>query len=114
MESGVARVPIKDWNQYVQELKARLGLDNELLRNITSKAQSSPKKVVFAEADNVKILKAAQVSYEEGVAFPILLGDRQIILDLMNEYNIELPEVTIIDPKEEAEAERLRVEQELE
>lgn len=106
MESGVARVPIKDWNQYVQELKARLGLDNELLRNITSKAQSSPKKVVFAEADNVKILKAAQVSYEEGVAFPILLGDRQIILDLMNEYNIELPEVTIIDPKEEAEAER--------
>lgn len=106
MESGVARVPIKDWNQYVQELKARLGLDNELLRNITSKAQSSPKKVVFAEADNVKILKAAQVSYEEGVAFPILLGDRQIILDIMNEYNIELPEVTIIDPKEEAEAER--------
>ncbi len=106
MESGVARVPIKDWNQYVQELKARLGLDNELLRNITSKAQSSPKKVVFAEADNVKILKAAQVSYEEGVAFPILLGDRHIILDLMNEYNIELPEVTIIDPKEEAEAER--------
>lgn len=106
IESGVAREPIKDWHKYIQELKARLGLDNELLRNITSKAQSSPKKVVFAEADNVKILKAAQVSYEEGVAFPILLGDRRIILDLMNEYNIELPEVTIIDPKEEAEAER--------
>lgn len=106
MDSGVAKNPIKDFDAYVTELKARLGLDNELLRNITAKAQSNPKKVVFAEADNVKILKAAQVAYEEGVAFPILLGDRDVIMSLMEEYNIELPEVTIIDPKSEEEKER--------
>jgi malate dehydrogenase (oxaloacetate-decarboxylating)(NADP+) len=106
MDSGVAKNPIKDWQKYEAELKARLGLDNELMRNITAKAQSNPKKVVFAEADNVKILKAAQVSYEEGVAFPILLGDRDVILELMEEYNVELPEVTIIDPKADSEEER--------
>jgi malate dehydrogenase (oxaloacetate-decarboxylating)(NADP+) len=103
MDSGVAKNPIKDWQKYEAELKARLGLDNELMRNITAKAQSNPKKVVFAEAYNVKILKAAQVSYEEGVAFPILLGDRDVILALMEEYNVELPEVTIIDPKADSE-----------
>lgn len=106
MASGVAKEPIKDWVRYEEELKARLGLDNKLLRNITSKAQSNPKTVVFAEADNVKILKAAQVAYEEGVAFPILLGNKKIILSLMHEYSIELPEVSIIDPKEEDEKER--------
>ena len=106
IDSGVAKNPIKDWQKYEAELKARLGLDNELMRNITAKAQSNPKKVVFAEADNVKILKAAQVSYEEGVAFPILHGDRDVILELMEEYNVELPEVTIIDPKADSEEER--------
>jgi malate dehydrogenase (oxaloacetate-decarboxylating)(NADP+) len=106
IDSGVAKNPIKDWQKYEAELKARLGLDNELMRNITAKAQSNPKKVVFAEADNVKILKAAQVSYEEGVAFPILLGDRDVIIALMEEYNVELPEVTIIDPKADTEEER--------
>jgi malate dehydrogenase (oxaloacetate-decarboxylating)(NADP+) len=106
MESGVAKNPIKDWQKYEAELKARLGLDNELMRNITAKAQSNPKKVVFAEADNVKILKAAQVSYEEGVAFPIIRGVRDFILALMEEYNVELPEVTIIDPKADSEDER--------
>jgi malate dehydrogenase (oxaloacetate-decarboxylating)(NADP+) len=106
MESGVAKHPIKDWQRYEAELKARLGLDNELLRNITSKAQSNPKKVVFAEADNIKILKAAQVAYDEGVAFPILLGERKIIQQLMEEYGVELPDATILDPKSEEEDER--------
>lgn len=106
MESGVAKNPIKDWNRYEAELKARLGLDNELVRNITSKAQSNPKKVVFAEADNIKILKAAQVAYDEGIAFPILLGERKIIVQLMEEYGVELPDATIIDPKSDEEEER--------
>lgn len=106
MESGVAKNPIKDWNRYETELKSRLGLDNELLRNITSKAQSNPKKVVFAEADNIKILKAAQVAYDEGIAFPILLGERKIIVQLMEEYGVELPEATIIDPKSDEEESR--------
>lgn len=106
MDSGVAKNPIKDWDKYENELKSRLGLDNKLIRDITSKAQSNPKSVVFAEADNVKILKAAQVAYDEGVALPILLGKKQRILQMIKEYAIELPEVVIIDPKSEEEEKR--------
>ena len=106
MDSGVAKNPIKDWDKYENELKNRLGLDNKLVRDITSKAQSNPKTIVFPEADNVKILKAAQVAYEEGVAFPILLGKKQRILQLIKEYAIELPEIVIIDPKSEEEEKR--------
>ena len=62
MDSGVAKNPIEDWDVYEMELKNRLGLDNKLIRNITEKAQRSPKRVVFAEADNIKILKAAQTA----------------------------------------------------
>ena len=106
MDSGVAKNPIKDWDKYENELKSRLGLDNKLVRDITTKAQSNPKTVVFPEADNVKILKAAQVAYEEGVASPILLGKKQRILQLIKEYAIELPEIVIIDPKSEEEEKR--------
>jgi malate dehydrogenase (oxaloacetate-decarboxylating)(NADP+) len=106
MESGVAKNPIADWDLYEMELKNRLGLDNKLIRNITEKAQMNPKRVVFAEADNIKILKAAQTAWEEGVAFPILLGKRSKIEKLITEYNIEFPDVEIIDPKSEEEEER--------
>jgi malate dehydrogenase (oxaloacetate-decarboxylating)(NADP+) len=106
MESGVAKNPILDWDVYERQLKNRLGLDNILIRNITEKAQSNPKRVVFAEADNIKILKAAQTAWEEGVAFPILLGKRKKIEELIREYSIEFQDVQIIDPKSEEEEER--------
>jgi len=107
MDSGVAKNPIKDWEEYENQLKSRLGLNNKLVRNITSKAQRNPKTVVFAEADNVKILKAAQLAYDEGVAIPILLGKKTKILRLIEEYAIELPEeIAIIDPKLEEEERR--------
>jgi malate dehydrogenase (oxaloacetate-decarboxylating)(NADP+) len=106
IDSGVAKSPIKDWDEYEQTLKNRLGLDNKLLRNITSKAQANPKSVVFAEGDNVKILKAAQQAYEEGVARPILLGKKNRIQELIKEYAIEIPELVIIDPKSEEEEKR--------
>jgi len=109
MDSGVAKNPISDWDAYETQLKSRLGIDNKLVRNLTEKAQSNPKRVVFAEADNIKILKAAQTAYEEGVAFPILLGKRKKIKDLIEEYSIELHDVPIIDPKsEEEEARRIQ------
>jgi malate dehydrogenase (oxaloacetate-decarboxylating)(NADP+) len=109
MESGVAKNPIQDWMAYENELKNRLGLDNKLIRNITEKAQSNPKRVVFAEADNIKILKAAQTAFEEGVCFPILLGKRKRIEQLIAEYSIEIPDINIIDPKsEEEEARRIQ------
>lgn len=106
MDSGVAKNPIEDWEAYEMELKNRLGLDNKLLRNITEKAQRSPKRVVFAEADNIKILKAAQTAWEEGVAMPILLGQKEKIEALIEEYAIEIPDVEIIDPKSDEERER--------
>ena len=106
MDSGVAQHPIEDWESYEMELKNRLGLDNKLIRNITEKAQRSPKRVVFAEADNIKILKAAQTAWEEGVAEPILLGKEKRIQELIEEYAIEIPNVEIIDPKADTEKER--------
>ncbi len=109
MESGVAKQPITDWDAYEHELKARLGLGNKLLRNLTVKAQSNPKKVVFAEADNYKILKAAQFASEEGIAYPILLGKRKKIEAMIEEYSLEFTDFEIVDPKsEEEEARRLR------
>jgi malate dehydrogenase (oxaloacetate-decarboxylating)(NADP+) len=103
IESGVARKPIHDWDEYETELKNRLGLNNKLVRTITEKAQSAPKRVVFAEADNIKILKAASSAAEEGVCIPVLLGKRKLIEGLLQEYSIEIPNATIIDPKSETE-----------
>ena len=106
MDSGVAKNPIEDWEAYEMQLLNRLGLDNKLIRNITEKAQRSPKRVVFAEADNIKILKAAQTSWEDGVATPILLGKAAIINRLIEEYGFEFQDVEIIDPKSDEEKER--------
>jgi malate dehydrogenase (oxaloacetate-decarboxylating)(NADP+) len=109
MESGIAKNPITDWDEYEMILKKRLGLDNKLVRNLTTKAQSNPKRVVFAEADNVKILKAAQNTSEEGICVPILLGRRKLIESLIAEYSIEIPNMTIIDPKSDTEKMRRQV-----
>lgn len=106
MDSGVAKHPIQDWDAYEATLKKRLGLDNKLVRNITEKAEKNPKRVVFAEADNYNILKAAQTTYEEGVALPILLGRKERVLKMIEEYSMDLPEVEIIDPKADEEIER--------
>ncbi|PSL48820.1 allosteric NADP-dependent malic enzyme [Chitinophaga niastensis] len=99
MESGVAHRPITDWDAYKQELNSRLGLDNQLFRVIGTKARRDPRKVVFAEADNLKVLKAAQVVNDEGIAHPILLGNEARIRQLMLENSIEIDDVVIIDPK---------------
>ena len=103
MESGVARKDITDWDAYCEELRTRLGMDDKLLRAITNKAKSAPKKVVFAEADNYKILKAAQIVKDEGIATPILLGNKERIKQLLAESDIELEGVLIIDPRIEKE-----------
>ncbi len=106
VESGVAKEAITDWDAYVDQLNKRLGLDNKLIRNISEKAAKNPKRVVFAEADNYKILKSAQVAIEEGVAEPVLLGNRKVIQNLIDENNLDLSGVEIIDPKSEEEQER--------
>jgi malate dehydrogenase (oxaloacetate-decarboxylating)(NADP+) len=96
--SGVARRVITDWNAYELELKNRLGTENELIRYIYDKAKKEPCTVVFAEADNYKILKAAQIVRDEGFATPILLGPVDKIRKLIKENNLDLEQVTIIDP----------------
>lgn len=101
MDSGIARYPIKDWEAYHEELKKRLGLDDKLMRAISVKAKGNPKRVVFAEADNYKILKAAQIVKDEGIAFPILLGDIDKIQSLIKEHSLDLADVKMIDPRVE-------------
>ena len=99
IESGVAKYPITDWEAYKNDLNRRLGIDNQLLRIIGNKARKEPKRVVFAEAENHKILKTAQLVQDEGVAYPILLGDETKIRKIALENGIELEGIPIIDPK---------------
>ena len=99
IESGVAKYPITDWETYKVDLNRRLGIDNQLLRIIGNKARKEPKRVVFAEAENQKILKTAQLVQDEGVAYPILLGDEIKIKKIAQENGIELEGIPIIDPK---------------
>jgi malate dehydrogenase (oxaloacetate-decarboxylating)(NADP+) len=103
IDSGVARKIITDWDAYVEELKRRLGGDDAIMRAITNKAKSDPKRVVFAEADNYKILKAAQIVKDENVAIPILLGNKAVIKRIIEDNALELDGVEIIDPFEELE-----------
>lgn len=106
IESGVAQHKIENWDGYVQELINRLGLDNKLIRNLTNKAKQNPKRVIFAEADHYKILKAAQQVADEGIAKPILLGDKAKIERLIKENNLDLTDIPIIDPRVPEEEER--------
>ena len=106
MDTKVAKEPIKNWDDYIAELQKRLGHDNKFLRNIADRASRSPKRVVFAEGDNFKILKAAQIAMEEGICIPILLGDPSKIRKRIEEYSLDLEGVEIIDPRSREEEER--------
>lgn len=101
MDSGMALKPITDWGAYHQALQKRIGIDQKLINNVIDRAKKSPKRVVFAEADNLKILKAAQVLQDEKIAIPILLGNKQEIERLILENKLELGDCTIIDPRED-------------
>lgn len=109
IESGVAQHKITNWEAYEQELINRLGLDNKLIRNLTNKAKQNPKRVIFAEADHYKILKAAQQVADEGIAKPILLGDRKKIETLIAENNLDLTDIPIIDPRTPEEEDRRKM-----
>jgi malate dehydrogenase (oxaloacetate-decarboxylating)(NADP+) len=106
IESGVAQHKITDWEAYKQELINRLGLDSKLIRSLINKAKQNPKRVVFAEADHYKILKAAQQVADEGIAKPILLGDAVKIRKLIEEHNLSLADIPIVDPRSSEEEER--------
>jgi malate dehydrogenase (oxaloacetate-decarboxylating)(NADP+) len=104
METDVARVRIEDWNQYEEDLQKRIGIDQRLISRIVTRARKNPKRVVFAEADDLNILKAAQMSIDEDIAIPILLGDRDKILNLIRANDLDgLLDCKIINPYEETE-----------
>jgi malate dehydrogenase (oxaloacetate-decarboxylating)(NADP+) len=105
MDSGVALSPITDWNRYEEDLLARLGNDNKMLRLIMNRAKMDPKRIVFAEADHLDVLKAAQIVHEEGIGFPVLLGNKEIILELKAELGFDA-DIEIIDPKTDEEKAR--------
>ncbi len=106
MESGVAKNPILDWERYEDELLERMGNDNKITRLLMNRAKMDPKRVVFAEADHLDVLKAAQIVHDEGIAIPILLGRRDVIRELMHEIDFHAEEVEIIDSKSDDENDR--------
>lgn len=106
MDSGVAKEPIKNFSQYREELRKRLGIGNPLIRQIKARAKRDPKKVVFAEAENYKVLKAAEIIANEKLAIPILLGDPKKIQHIIKDFELELGDVEIIYPASEKEKKR--------
>jgi malate dehydrogenase (oxaloacetate-decarboxylating)(NADP+) len=101
MDSGMAKKPISDWGAYHQELQKRIGIDQKFMNQIIDRAKKNPKRVVFAEANHHKILKAAQILRDEGIAMPILLGNKQEIEALIAEHKLELSDCPIIYPRED-------------
>ena len=106
IESGVAQKPITDWDGYVTDLNKRLGLDNQVMRVLGSKARRDPRRIVFSEADNIKILKAAQIVFDEGIGYPILLGDETKIRTIAQANNIDIEGLPIFDPRSDAMEEK--------
>ena len=104
IDSGVAQEPIENWDKYEEELHSRLYSDKKIVRLLLNRAKANPKKIVFAEADHLDVLKAAQIVSEEGIGFPVLLGDVDIINELREEIEFD-DEVLIIDPKSDFEKE---------
>ncbi|WP_298527685.1 NADP-dependent malic enzyme [uncultured Christiangramia sp.] len=105
MESGVAREGIDDWQRYEEELLERMGNENKITRLLQNRAKTNPKRIVFAEADHLDVLKAAQIVNDEGIGFPILLGRSEVIKELMAEIDFQEDDVVIIDPKSDDEEE---------
>ncbi len=106
MDSGVARIEITDWVKYNEDLSRRLGLENQLMNEIRIKAQQNPKRVVFAEATDYKVLKAAQELIHDNVAIPILLGNHELIHLSIAENNLDLGDIQILDPHSKEEESR--------
>ena len=98
MDSGVATAPIEDWDRYKETLQSRLGNDQKLVRMLHNRAKIDPQRVVFTEADQLDVLKAAQIVLEEKIAIPVLLGRKETIKKLMEAIDFD-EDVEIIDPK---------------
>lgn len=106
IDSGVAREPIEDWSKYTEELVKRLGISNPLIRQIKARAKRDPKRIVFADAENYKTLKAVEIIMNENLAVPVLLGNEQVIRDLIKSNDLMIGDLEILDPKSPREDKR--------
>ena len=106
MKSGVAKLPIRDWDQYIEELQNRMGLTSKLLMQMKMACKREPKRIVLADAQHYNMLKAAEIVHNEGLAEPILLGNEKVIRELIKDHELELNGVEIIDNKSDQEKER--------
>jgi len=97
MESGVARKPIEDFEAYRESLLERMGIDHAIMRGMTAKAKANPKRLVFSDANNRNILRAARIIKDDGIAFPVLVGMKRRILKTAEENNIDISDLKIID-----------------
>ncbi|MFA6980824.1 MAG: NADP-dependent malic enzyme, partial [Ignavibacteriaceae bacterium] len=100
IETGVAKLPITDWDAYKEQLRERQGLSKQIIRRTIEKAKSNPRRIVFPEGNQIKILKAAQILVEEKIADPILLGNKKEINTMIDEHHIDSTGFTIIEPTE--------------
>ena len=106
MESGVARKQITNWNEYKNELRARMGLDNTLIGSLTEAAKANPKRVVFTEANTANTLQAASTTKKEGICIPILLGNEERIAKIAKENGIDIEGIEIINLRHDREEAR--------
>ena len=106
METGVASHPIVDWGRYRAELLGRMGANNRIGRLLVKRAKTNPKRIIFAEADHLDVLKAAQIVQEEGIGIPFLLGKKDVVLELMKEIDFDNKNVVLIDPRSEEEVDK--------
>jgi len=104
MDSGIAGKPIENFDDYETALLDRMGRDEKLIRMMQNKARSNPKRVTLGNAEEYNVLKAAQILYEEGIAQPILLGEKKFIKEQMKKFGIEI-EVPIVDPMDDDQEE---------
>jgi malate dehydrogenase (oxaloacetate-decarboxylating)(NADP+) len=106
MDSGVARRPITDWEEYRVQLRGRMGLDDKLLNRLMAAAKAHPKRVVFTEANNENMLSAASICRQEGICIPILLGNEERIAKIAAEHNINIDGIEIVNLRHDREEER--------
>ena len=100
IDGGIARIEIKDWQKYEEQLKERLGFSKEIIRIMIQKARKSPKKIVYPEGEREKIIRAANSVYQDNIGNPILLGNKERITKMIKELEYNPEHFEIIDPKD--------------
>jgi len=97
MDSGIAKKPITDWDEYKSDLLLRMGIDHSIMRSVFTRSKHNPKKVVYTDVGDINVLQAVIQVKNEGIAIPILVGQRRIINRLVEKYNIDIEGIEIID-----------------